>query len=254
MADEDKHAIFCQDRSFKLKGEVMLLEEAKNVLETANSLAYTGYEMAATNAKFRKTHDEIKSEVDKLQAELESTSQELATMSKAAAILANVSDECTKQILRNITDTINKALAVLFPADPKTIEITKTMYRDTHPHFILTLKTKDNIVRTFNQSGTGLGQIISFLFTTRLIDIKGGRRILVMDELLNGLHPDAKVLVAALMKALSEREKNPFQFVCVEYNMDIGRQYEIKKTASLNGLSLASPWQSEIGYYKAHNK
>ena len=230
-----------------------MLGNIKAVLSEAGTLASAGYELAVTNAKLRKTYDEVASEVALLQDSLEHESKELTTMSKAAAILANVSDECTNQVLRNITDTINKALAVLFPADPKTIEISKTMYRDTHPHFILTLKTKDNIVRTFNQSGTGLGQIISFLFTTRLIDIKGGRRILVMDELLNGLHPDAKVLVSALMKALSEREQNPFQFVCVEYNMDIGRQYEIKKSASLNGLSTASVWTAENGYYKTHN-
>lgn len=230
-----------------------MLENIKAVLSEAGTLASAGYELAVTNAKLRKTYDEVASEVALLQDSLEHESKELTTMSKAAAILANVSDECTNQVLRNITDTINKALAVLFPSDPKTIEISKTMYRDTHPHFILTLKTKDNIVRTFNQSGTGLGQIISFLFTTRLIDIKGGRRILVMDELLNGLHPDAKVLVSALMKALSEREQNPFQFVCVEYNMDIGRQYEIKKSASLNGLSTVSIWTAENGYYKTHN-
>lgn len=230
-----------------------MLENIKSFLAETGTLASAGYEMAVTNAKLRKTYDEVASEVAFLQDSLDRESKELTTMSKAAAILANVSDECTNQVLRNITDTINKALAVLFPSDPKTIEISKTMYRDTHPHFILTLKTKDNIVRTFNQSGTGLGQIISFLFTTRLIDIKGGRRILVMDELLNGLHPDAKVLVSALMKALSERKQNPFQFVCVEYNMDIGRQYEIKKSASLNGLSTASVWTAENGYYKTHN-
>lgn len=230
-----------------------MLENIKSFLAETGTLASAGYELAVTNAKLRKTYDEVASEVAFLQDSLNRESKELTTMSKAAAILANVSDECTNQVLRNITDTINKALAVLFPSDPKTVEISKTMYRDTHPHFILTLKTKDNIVRTFNQSGTGLGQIISFLFTTRLIDIKGGRRILVMDELLNGLHPDAKVLVSALMKALSERKQNPFQFVCVEYNMDIGRQYEIKKSASLNGLSTASVWTAENGYYKTHN-
>lgn len=230
-----------------------MLENIKSFLAETGTLASAGYELAVTNAKLRKTYDEVALEVAFLQDSLDRESKELTTMSKAAAILANVSDECTNQVLRNITDTINKALAVLFPSDPKTIEISKTMYRDTHPHFILTLKTKDNIVRTFNQSGTGLGQIISFLFTTRLIDIKGGRRILVMDELLNGLHPDAKVLVSALMKALSERKQNPFQFVCVEYNMDIGRQYEIKKSASLNGLSTASVWTAENGYYKTHN-
>lgn len=222
-----------------------------NVLDTAQGIARDSNTLAMANSKLREAYNLIKAEIDTLSNEVSVDAKELEVMIKASAILASVSEENTNQILTAITDVINKSLGVLFPKDPKTVEITHSLYRDTHPHYTLTLKTQTGIARTFNQSGTGLAQVISFLFTACLIDARRGRKIMVMDELLNGLHPDAKALVASLMLALSTRPHDPFQFICVEYGMDIGRQYEIRKGDLPNALSVAEPWEnkSSIGYY-----
>ena len=226
------------------------LNNAVAVLNNASGIANDSITLAMANSKMRVGYANLKSEIEELSKIVKTDTKTLEDMIKASAILASVSEENTRVILDNIKMTINKSLEVLFPLDPKTIDIQKSMYRDTHPHYTITLTTSNGVARTFDQSGTGLGQVISFLFTVCLIDARDGRKIMVIDELLNGLHPDAKEIVGNLMTALTRRPHNPFQFICVEYGHDIGKQYEIKKDTAKTGLSTASVFEGG-GYYKS---
>lgn len=226
------------------------LNNAVAILNNASGIANDSITLAMANSKMRVGYANLKSEIEELSKIVKTDTKTLEDMIKASAILASVSEENTRVILDNIKMTINKSLEVLFPLDPKTIDIQKSMYRDTHPHYTITLTTSNGVARTFDQSGTGLGQVISFLFTVCLIDARDGRKIMVIDELLNGLHPDAKAIVGNLMTALTRRPHNPFQFICVEYGLDIGKQYEIKKDTDKTGLSTASVFEGG-GYYKS---
>lgn len=189
--------------------------------------------------------EKIKIQLEEIAKDLEEKGKTLEDMIRAATILGNVADENTQRVLTKITSVINSSLAEMFKQDKRKISIKQIMYRNVYPHFVVELETEEGIKRTFKQSGTGLAQVISFLFTICLIDARKGRKIMVMDELLNGLHPDAKIIIKNLIKVLSGK----FQFVIVEYGVDIGKQYEVVKT---NAVADVIPYQGEA-YYKDLN-
>ena len=69
-----------------------------------------------------------------------------------------------------------------------------------------------------------------FLFVLSLIEIRKGRRLLMMDELLSGLHPEAKAIVVRIMTIFAEEG---FQFVMVEYGVnELGKIYLVEKPDS----------------------
>ena len=75
------------------------------------------------------------------------------------------------------------------------------------------IKTRDLQLQT----GTGLRQVISFLFILSTIEIRKGRRLLLADELLSGLHPEAKRIVMDILQIFAE---DGFQFAFVEYGVN----------------------------------
>ena len=188
-----------------------------------------------------KTKEQILSQIKELKKNLFDENRRFESMLRASSILGTVADEQTQAVLNKITETINSALGIMFKEDKRRISIKQVMFRE-YPHFIVELTTADGTKRTFKQSGTGLAQVVSFLFTIFLIEARKGRKIMVMDELLNGLHPDAKRTIKAMIQALSE----DFQFVIVEYGIDIGKQYEIIKTQAVADVV---PYVGQ-GYYK----
>lgn len=181
----------------------------------------------------RKMVDDLCQKIVKMEAQCKEMDNKFNVYCRASSILGSVADKNTETKISAITGVINKALAILFPDGSRSIELTQKMHNNAYPHFIVTLKVEDGQTRTFKQSGTGLAQVISFLFTACLIDARGGRKIMVMDELLNGLHPDAKGIVKDLMLALCDK----FQFVIVEYGMNIGKQYEVVKTGGVSTIT-----------------
>lgn len=181
----------------------------------------------------REMVNELCKKIIEIEAQCKGMDKKFNVYCRASSILGSVADKNTETKINAITGVINKALALLFPDGSRSIELTQKMHNNSYPHFLVTLKVEDGQTRSFKQSGTGLAQVVSFLFTACLIDARGGRKIMVMDELLNGLHPDAKGIVKDLMLALSDK----FQFIVVEYGMNIGKQYEVKKTGGVSTVT-----------------
>ena len=170
----------------------------------------------------------LQDKVDGIVIELGKENRQYAVMLEAQALLSTVSDNNTTVVLDYITGIINKALLELFPYDTRRIYLEKSLHGGQHAHIKIKLvnsqgKERDLVL----QSGTGLRQVISFLFVVSLIEIRKGRRLLIMDELLSGLHPEAKNIIMDIVQIFADEG---FQFAMVEYGVDsVGRLYLVEK-------------------------
>lgn len=169
-----------------------------------------------------------KQKIDELTRRLETVGHEYEVMLEAQQLLAAVSDSNTTAVLNYVTSIINRALSQLFPNDPRRIYLEKELFQGQYAHINLKLEGSNGKIRDLNlQTGTGLRQIISFLFVISLIEIRKGRRIFLADELLSGLHAEAKRIIVDIIKIFSE---DGFQFAFVEYGIDdLGKIYLVEK-------------------------
>ena len=172
--------------------------------------------------------EEAKKRIDALVKKLEDMNNKYVVMIEAQQLLTTVSDTNTRAVLDYITGIINKTLGELFPHDSRRIYLEKTMYQGQHAHINIKLTGTGGRVRDIHlQSGTGLRQVISFLFVISLIEVRKGRRLFIADELLSGLHPEAKRIVCDIIEIFAEEG---FQFVFVEYGVNhLGRIYIVEK-------------------------
>lgn len=188
-------------------------------------------QIMAVESKYLQMAD-LKSKIDNLIVKLDDMNNTYAVMLEAQQLLTSVSDSNTTAVLDYITGIINKTLGELFPHDRRMIYLDKVMYQGKHAHINIKLTGTNGKLRDLTlQSGTGLRQVISFLFVISLIEVRKGRRILLADEILSGLHPEAKRIVCDIMAIFSEEG---FQFVFVEYGVNnLGRIYLVEKPGAV---------------------
>lgn len=179
-----------------------------------------------------KQAQDIKANIDVLTTKLNDMNIQYVNMIEAQQLLTTVSDANTTAVLDYITGIINKTLGELFPHDSRRIYLEKTMYQGQHAHINIKLTGTNGKTRDLTlQSGTGLRQVISFLFVLSLIEIRKGRRLLIADELLSGLHPEAKRIVADIIRIFAEEG---FEFAFVEYGVnDLGKVYLVEKPGAV---------------------
>ena len=187
------------------------------------------YTELISNFDFRvKRRLEIEQEIIEKEKELKEMEAKYVDMVEALSVLSTVSDDNTKAVLDYITGVINKALKEIFPYDTRRIYLEKRLHAGQYTHINVILEDGSGHKRNMAlQSGTGLRQIVSFLYAISLIEIRKGRRIFIMDELLSGLHKEAKDIIMSIMKIFAEEG---FQFVMVEYGVDdVGKIYLVEK-------------------------
>ncbi len=148
---------------------------------------------------------------------------------EASHILATLSDNQLAQLIDTIEATINGVLAQIFNADdPRTIKIDKKLIRDVNPQLVASLYTKDGVARDISdQTGTGLKQIVSVMFSIIVVAVREDRPIIILDECMSGLHNRAKQVMKEIIRIFSRKG---FQFLIVEYGIDdLGRIYNVEK-------------------------
>ena len=175
-----------------------------------------------------KQAQELKERIEAMQKKLTDMRNQYCVMVEAQQLLATVSDNNTTAVLDYITGIVNKALSEIFPHDSRRIFLEKKMHNNQYAHINIKLSGTGGKTRDLTlQSGTGLRQVISFLFVLSTIEIRKGRRFMVMDEILSGLHPEAKRIVMDIMQIFAGEG---FQFMMVEYGVNnVGRIYIVEK-------------------------
>lgn len=184
-----------------------------------------------------KQAQELKERIEAMQSKLTDMRNQYCVMVEAQQLLATVSDNNTTAVLDYITGIVNKALSEIFPHDSRRIFLEKKMHNNQYAHINIKLSGTGGKTRDLTlQSGTGLRQVISFLFVLSTIEIRKGRRFMVMDEILSGLHPEAKRIVMDIMQIFAEEG---FQFMMVEYGVNnVGRIYIVEKPDKVSTVTL----------------
>lgn len=193
-----------------------------------------------------KQAQELKDRIDAMQSKLADMRNQYCVMVEAQQLLATVSDSNTTAVLDYITGIVNKALSEIFPHDSRRIFLEKKMHNNQYAHINIKLSGTGGKTRDLTlQSGTGLRQVISFLFVLSTIEIRKGRRFMVMDEILSGLHPEAKRIVMEIMQIFAEEG---FQFMMVEYGVNnVGRIYIVEKPDKISTVTpLDGAYNNEV--------
>ena len=191
---------------------------------------YTG-QIASLEHDYNQAQEVIR-KVDELTKKISDMNNHYISMIEAQQLLTTVSDSNTTVVLDYITGIINKTLGELFPHDDRRIFLERTMHNGQHAHINIVLTGTNGRPRDLElQSGAGIGQVISFLFILSLVEIRKGRRLIIADELLNGLHPNAKRVITDIIKIFAEEG---FQIVLVEYGIDdLGKIYLVEKPGAV---------------------
>ena len=166
--------------------------------------------------------------LEKKKSELAEAQEMYVNLIDAQKLLSTVSDDNTESTLLFVSGVINKALAEIFKGDTRRIYLNKKLYAGSKPHIVVELENgKGERLDMSIQSGTGLRQIISVLFVICLIEIRKGRRMVMFDERLSGLHSEAKRVLSEIIKIFAD---GGFQFIFVEYNLNsLGKLYNVEK-------------------------
>lgn len=185
-------------------------------------------DVLASLRKDLKEKDKLERRVLQKRKELEKSQEEYVSLINAQKLLSVVSDDNTEATLLFVSGVINKALSEIFKGDTRRIFLSKKLYAGSKPHIIVELENSKGEKRDLTvQSGTGLRQVISVLFVICLIEIRKGRRLVIFDERLSGLHKEAKRILSEILKIFAE---GGFQFVFVEYSLNnLGKLYNVEK-------------------------
>ena len=195
-----------------------------------------------------KVKQELQRKVVALNEQLLKSQNLYVNMLEAQKVLSAISDNNTNKTLDFITSMVNKTLTEIFPHDNYKIKLSKKLYGGSKPHINLELiEGDDSVLKLKNQTGTGVKQIISFMYVICLIEIRKGRRLLILDERLNGLHKQAKAVISEIIKIFT---KGGFRFIFVEYSLNnLGKIYNVEKRHNESTLVAVDGDYNEMSVY-----
>lgn len=177
--------------------------------------------------------------------------------------LHKVQDQVGVEVRELVTDILNKILENLFPNETLTVSLvandekpTKTRAKKqatavasaVYKRLDLEIAGADGEpMNVAVQVGSGLQDLISFLYRVSLISVGTGRNLLVSDELLHGLNVNRFKDIAEIVHLFADTED--FQFIFIEHGFDPalwGRDVSVLETERKNNTSYLNDVTEEV--------
>lgn len=181
--------------------------------------------------------------------------EQVTLVNDTLQLIATANDKASLEVLLYIQNIINQALKRMFVTGGYEISFRKSVTKGNNPMIHVELHERkangEQIKLDFNlQTGDGVSQIVSFLFTLSLIEIRGLRPFIILDETLKGFHPAALPLVKNIISVFA---KHGFQFVMVEYDLDLGKLYHVTQTKGVSTIEGTNATAEDIYTEDASN-
>ena len=187
----------------------MILDRAKSYIESVEKLEITQQAQVAQK-------EQLESQIKTYSEELNKTSVDLDEVTNAVNLLRIVSDDVVKKNYKFIEQEVNATLAKIFEKSERKIILKESTFRGQYPQLEIELHVENGNIISLEESGHGLEQIVSLLCVLCLIVITGGRRLLIIDEVLSGLSAKSRM---AICEVLNQFTAVGFQFVVCEHGL-----------------------------------
>lgn len=158
---------------------------------------------------------QLEDSIKEYQSKLELAGENYQIASSAIEILKSISNNSVQTSYNVMQDNINEALRRIFKDRTRQIEL-REYTRGNYPQLEIALHVENGVERSLKySSGHGIAQVISLLCILSLIVFTGGRRFLVLDEVMSGMSKDTRELFDAVLWDFSTIG---FQFLIVEHD------------------------------------
>ena len=172
-------------------------------------------ELEEFNRKQESTARFLIDKITELTKQKNLTKEQMDIASGGIRILQAISEKEIQKAYDFLETSINQTLEQMFEKSTRKIKLKKSLLRGQYPQLDVELIVENGKKRSLKRaSGRGLGQITSFITLLSLIVLTGGRRILIMDEVLSGVSAKNKMVIEDVMWAFTDIG---FQFLCVEH-------------------------------------
>lgn len=188
------------------------------------------------NAAAIRSRQQLEESIAEIMKDNKDNKEALDIATHAIEILRKISDESVGKAYQFLQESLNTALAKMFANTTRKIEIKEYLRQNQYPQLELVLHVGNNKVRSLKtDSGHGLAQIVSLLSILSLIVITGGRRILVMDEVISGLSVRNRQIVSDILWSFTEIG---FQFIVNDHGFipEGSHVYHLEMVGDVSGV------------------
>jgi DNA repair exonuclease SbcCD ATPase subunit len=215
---------------------MLLSQEAEMLVKDIEAI-----EMRQLAKEQSKLH--LEDSIKEYESKLSNAGENYQVAVNAIEVLRTLSNTSVQSSYKYMEQSINEALRRIFTDRVRQIELRETM-RGNYPQLEIALHVENGVERSLKySSGHGIAQVISLLCILSLIVFTGGRRFLVLDEVMSGMSQDTRRLFDDV---LWEFSTIGFQYVIVEHDYTPKGAYVVQ-LESKNELSrVTKTWINEV--------